>query len=62
MLTAKLVLGEPSEVCERGAARSSLVARRGRQPPSDPWAQDVCLQTRLSDQLGGDLSPQDREG
>ena len=28
MLTAELLLGEPSEVCERRAARSSLAARR----------------------------------
>ena len=40
-LTAELLLGEPSEVCERGAARSSPAARRGRQPLSDPWAQVV---------------------
>jgi len=40
VLTAELLLGEPSEFCERGAARSSLAARRGRQNPSDPPAQD----------------------
>ena len=62
VLTAKLVLGEPSEVCDSGAARSSLVACRGRQHPSDPWAQDICLQTGLGDQLAGALSPQDCQG
>ena len=36
VLTAELLLGEPSEVCERGAARSSLAARRGRQNPLWP--------------------------
>ena len=41
VLTAELLLGEPSEFCERGAARSSLAARRGRQNPSDPPAQDA---------------------
>ena len=40
VLTAELLLGEPSEVCERGAACSSLGARRARQNPSDPRAQD----------------------
>ena len=33
VLTAELVLREPSGVCERGAARSALVAHRGRQAP-----------------------------
>ena len=36
VLTAELLLGEPSEVCEHRAARSSLVARRGRQSPLWP--------------------------
>ena len=36
VLTAELLLGEPSEVCEHGAACSSLAARRGRQNPLWP--------------------------
>ena len=36
------ILGEPSEVCERRAARSSPVAHRGgAKAPSDPQAQDA---------------------
>ena len=41
VLTAELLLGEPSEVCEHGAACSSLATRRGRQTPSDPRGQDA---------------------
>ena len=60
MLTAELLVGEPSEVCERGAARWRPAG--GAKTPSDPWAQDICLQTWLGDQLAGALSPQDRQG
>ena len=38
---AELLLGEPSGLCERGAARSALAARRGRQSASDPRVQDA---------------------
>ena len=62
VLTAKLVLGEPSGVCECGAAHSSLVACLGRQPPLWREGKDVCLQTQLGDQLVGALSPQHYQG
>ena len=33
LLTAELLVGEPSEVCERGAARSSLAGALSPQAP-----------------------------
>ena len=35
LLTAELLVGEPSEVCEHGAARSSLVGALSPQDPQD---------------------------
>ena len=35
LLTAELLVGEPSEVCERGAARSSLAGALSPQAPQD---------------------------
>ena len=38
---AELLLGQPSGLSERGAARSAPAARRGRQRASDPRVQDA---------------------
>ena len=35
VLTAELLVGEPSEVCEHGAARSSLAGALSLQAPQD---------------------------
>ena len=58
VLTAKLILGEPSGVCERGVASSSLAAHT----PLTRGTRTLCLQTLLGDQLAGALSPPDRQG
>ena len=56
VLTAELLVGEPSEVCEHGAARSSLVGALSPQDPQDSgsgvmglhpsWEERGCLSAR----------------
>ena len=58
MLAAELLLGEPSEVCEHGAARFSLaLSPQGEpKPPLTRGCRMLCLQAGLGDQLTGALS------
>ena len=59
---AELLLGEPSGLSERGAARSAPAARRGApKPPLTHGRRTLCPQTGLGDQLAGAFSPQGRQ-
>ena len=50
--STELLLGEPSGLCERGAARSSPAARRGAPKlPLTRGRRTLCPQTGLGDQL-----------
>ena len=61
-LAAELLLGQPSGLSERGAARSAPAARRWRQSPLWPAGAGLCLQSGLGDQLAGAFSPQGCQG